>query len=151
MKKKWNNFEENVMNNYIKNIRDVNRLMSVVFFEYPVIAKNVNFVDFFLILLIRIKNIELYELIKNKFYNILIYNKLFQAMPDDDKEKFKQEYQDIVKKYNEYEYILNLLFPSLNEVVTGDSFQKYSQESYDEKFKYLENPDYFENYFLFSA
>jgi len=141
-KEKWNYFEDSVINNFIKNIRDVNRLMSIISFEYPVIAENINFVDFFLISLIRIKNIELYELIKNKFHKILKHNKLFQIMPDDDdKEKFKKEYQDIFNKYAEYKDILNLLFPSLNE----DSFG-YSQESDNKNYKYLENIDYFENY-----
>ena len=79
---------DRVIDSHIITIRDINSIVNVVSFEYPIIAEDVNFADFFLISLIRIKNITLYELIKISRYT---------------------DYDNILNGHPEYKNILSLL------------------------------------------
>jgi len=144
-KDKWSYIVRKVINKFILTIRDINKIINIMSFEYSITVEDVNFSDFFLISLMKIKNIELYELIKDNPNKFFINPELM--ILDEDKKTAKEEFKKIITKNFKYKEILTLLFPILDEDEFG-----YSQESInkDHEHKYLADAYYFENYFSFS-
>jgi len=143
-KEKWSYVVSNVINNFIVTIRDITKITNTISFEYPIMAEDINFTDFFLISLVKNTNIELYELIKNHPSKFFVNPETM--LLDEEKETQKQEYKSILKEYSQYKNILNLLFPMSNEDEFGftqDTDKKHNN-------KYLADMYYFENYFSFS-
>jgi uridine kinase len=106
-----------IIRRHILNVRDINIIMNIVSFEYPIIAEDVDFIDFFLISLIKIKNIELYE-----------YIKISQ----------KENYEDLINKYPNYKTILEFL---LNEKNDGYGEKHLSHSYYFENYFSFSMPD----------
>ncbi|MBL0687625.1 MAG: hypothetical protein JJV94_07370 [Sulfurospirillum sp.] len=142
-KMKWSHVESKVINKFILTIRDINKIINIMSFEYSIIVEDVNFSDFFLISLIKVKNIELYELIKDNPNKFFIY--LESMILDEDKKTTKEEFERIIAENVKYKEILTLLFPTLDENEFG-----YLQENKGHEHKYLADAYYFENYFSFS-
>lgn len=144
-KDKWSYVVSKVINKFILTIRDINKIINIMSFEYSITVEDVNFTDFFLISLIKVKNIELYELIKDNPNKFFINPE--SMILDEEKKKQKEDYQNILKTYDGYKHILNLLFPTSNDDEFG-----YSEEdtNKDHEHKYLSDAYYFENYFSFS-
>ena len=143
-KEKWSYVVSKVINNFIITIRDITKITNTISFEYPIMAEDVNFTDFFLISLVKNTNIELYELIKNQ-PNIFFINPETMIL-DEEKKEQKRQYETILHKYPQYISILNLLFPMSSEDEFG--FAQSSDKQHSNK--YLADMYYFENYFSFS-
>lgn len=130
----------NCIDEYIKNLRDINRITSILAFEYPLVSEDVNFVDFFVITLIKAQNIKLYNSIKN---NPTLYfeNTLFEKKEEAEKriiESFQKE-QDFLP----YQNLLSSIF---------SAFGKYELPlKNSHKNKYIANQNNFENYFSFDV
>lgn len=123
---------------YIKNLRDVKKIISIMSFEYPLICEDVNFIDFFVISLIKVQNAELYKIIKDN------PNNFFGNKTLEEQEKAnKRILESFDKKFDEYKEILKSIFPA---------FYEYGlQLGYVHKNKYMASNEYFENYFSFSV
>ncbi len=143
-KEKWSYVVSKVINNFIITIRDITKITNTISFEYPIMAEDINFTDFFLISIVKNTNIELYELIKNQ-PNIFFINPETMIL-DEEKKEQKKLYEAILHKYPQYASILNLLFPMSSEDEFG--FTQSSDKQHNNK--YLADMYYFENYFSFS-
>ncbi len=144
-KEKWSYIANKVVNKFVLTIRDINKIVNIMSFEYTITAEDVNFSDFFLISLLKIKNIKLYQLIQENPRKFFINPELM--ILDKDKKQTKEDYEKIILDYPAYEELLNLLFPTLDEDEFG-----YTQEPLikDHKTRYISDAYYFENYFSFS-
>lgn len=128
---------------YIKNIRDINRIVSVMSFEYPQIHEDVNFVDFFLISLIKIQKSELYNLIKDKKGEIFgTFD--FGDSKDIRRDKSLKYFDEHLTKYKEFKPVLEIMFPIL------DSLSDYYHYKHHEE-KPISSSQYVESYFTFSV
>lgn len=144
-KDKWYYIVNKVFPKHILTIRDINSIINIISFEYPIVVEDVNLSDFFLISLLRIKNSTLYNQIQFNHYDFFIDTETM--ILDEQKEQVKENLKKIIQENTLYQEILNLLFPTLKEDEFG-----YTQESINKnhKNKYLADPYYFENYFSFS-
>jgi len=139
-----------LLNRYIKNVRDVNKVFDAFSFEYVSISKDVNFVDFFVITLIRLHSHELYSVIKNKpelFNYELAYTTLGMYGSNDDSARQKEIIKRIKGEYPEIDKDMDLLqtvFPV---------FSTYGPRSIsgDHKRKSIGDKYYFDNYFSMSV
>ena len=131
-KDKWYYIVNKVFSKHILTIRDINSIINIISFEYPIVVEDVNLSDFFLISLIRIKDNTLYENIQNNPDNFFIDTETM--ILDEQKDQLKETFKSIIKINTSYRDILNILFPTLEE----DEFS-YSQEpvNKDHKNKYL--------------
>lgn len=125
---------------HIKNLRDINKIVSTLSFEYPLISDEVNFVDFFVISLIKIQNIKLYNSIKNN--PRLYFEKDFFEEDDTAKERILEVFEKEIE-FKDYKNLLSSIFPFFREYgLTLDNPHKE---------KYIANIDNFENYFSFDV
>lgn len=132
-----------LLGNYIKNIRDINRVVSVISFEYPQIYQDVSFVDFFLISLIKVQKIELYNLIKDKKGNIFgEYN--FGDSEEIRKEKSLKYFQENLIKFQDYKSLLEIMFPIIDPMSDYYHYKHHIE-------KPISSSQYIENYFSFSV
>jgi hypothetical protein len=135
---RWGNIRE-CISKYIKNIRDVKKIVSVIDFEYPLVCENVNFTDFFAISLIKIHDIELYNSIKNK-PELYFY---FANIRGGEEESTKRIQGTLGKEkwFSHHEKLLSSIVPALDG---------YGTWTKPHKNKYLADGDYFNNYFSFT-
>lgn len=136
---RWSIAMENI-DRYIKNLRDVNRITSILAFEYPLISEDVNFVDFFVISLIKIQSIKLYNSIKD---NPTLYFANTMYEKKEDAEKRILESFDSEEEFLDYRSLLSSIFPAFREF--GLTLNNPHKE------KYIANIDNFENYFSFDV
>ncbi|MDD5400987.1 MAG: P-loop NTPase fold protein [Sulfurimonas sp.] len=131
-----------VIDKYIKTVRDINQIANIISFEYPIIATEVNFTDFFIISLIKLKNHTLYELIQNKPNNFFIdEHKTYE--PEKEEKRIIENFENNMKDFHEFKDLLEIIFPVFSE----DDYR--SSDSH--KAKYISDIYYFENYFSFSV
>lgn len=139
--KMWNEIPS-IINNYIKTVRDINQIVNIISFEYPIIAEDVNFTDFFIISLIKLKNYELYELIQHQPNNFFLHKKIFEDEGKEEK-RITENFDTSLIKFHPFKDLLEIIFPI---------FQEYSyRDSRSYKNKYISDIYYFENYFSFST
>lgn len=145
-KDKWSSVVTIVFNKHILTVRDINSTINILSFEYPIMVEDVNFIDFFLLTLLRIKNSNLYEYIyenKDKFF--------LDSILDKEKEIIKNNFQNLLNENEEFKEILELLFPTLVQTTFSEYNFGYKEVIYnDHKNKYLADKYYFENYFSLS-
>ncbi|MBU0626044.1 KAP family NTPase [Patescibacteria group bacterium] len=135
-----------LLGRYFKNVRDVNKVFDAFSFEYTSISKDVNFVDFFVITLIRLHVHELYLVIKNNpelFNYSLAYTILGLYGSDDDNARQKEIIKRIKDEYpalDKHMDLLQTVFPVFNS---------YGPKSIngDHKRKSIGDQFYFDNYF----
>lgn len=143
---KWSSVVSIVFNKHILTVRDINSIINILSFEYPIVVEDVNFTDFFLLTLLRIKNSNLYEYIydnEDKFFLDLILDK--------EKEIIKNNFQNLLNENEKFKEILELLFPTLVQTTFSEYNFGYKEVIYnDHKNKYLVDKYYFENYFSLS-
>ncbi|WP_419678513.1 hypothetical protein ACN2EN_07585 [Aliarcobacter lanthieri] len=145
-KNKWSSAVNIVFNKHILTIRDINSIINILSFEYSIVVEDVNFTDFFLLTLLRIKNSNLYEYIyenEDKFFLDLILDK--------EKEITKNNFQNLLNENKKFKEILELLFPTLVQTTFSEyNFGSKEVIYNDHKNKYLVDKYYFENYFSLS-
>lgn len=140
-KETWNQVHL-VIEKYIKTVRDINQIVNIVSFEYPIIATEVNFTDFFIISLVRLKNHSLYELIKNKPNDFFI-DEHITFQPEEERKRIVENFDNNLKEFHEFKDLLEIVFPI---------FSEYNYQSLGNyKTKYISDIYYFENYFSFSV
>jgi len=138
-----------ILGRYIQTVRDVNKVFDTVSFEYESICQDVNFVDFFIITLIRIQAHDLYQFIKEKpEYFILDKAYLLLGYLDMDKEKIRQDLMDRIKKENtsfeDYFDLLQIIFPLFDKYDSKNTHRDHERKSISDSF-------YFDNYFTMSV
>jgi len=132
-----------VINKYIKTIRDINQIINIISFEYKYIAEEVNFTDFFIISLIRLKNYKLYELIKNEPNKFFIYTN--ESIENEKAKKNIYEYfKNNLQEFNDYKDLLKIIFPFISNQYSGAQIDGHKTKS-------ISDINYFENYFSFST
>lgn len=135
---KWSIVIYEVLTKHILTVRDINSIINILSFEYPIVVEDVNFTDFFLLTLLRVKNNNLYESIyenKNKFLL--------------DEKNIGDNFRTYLDEQKEFKNILELLFPNLRKDLHPQLASKYDIAN-DHKNKYLTDRYYFENYFSLS-
>lgn len=135
---KWSIVIYEVLTKHILTVRDINSIINILSFEYPIVVEDVNFTDFFLLTLLRVKNNNLYESIyenKNKFLL--------------DEKNIGDNFRTYFDEQKEFKNILELLFPNLRKDLHPQLASKYDIAN-DHKNKYLTDIYYFENYFSLS-
>ena len=148
---KWNALVP-LLAKYIINIRDINRVINVILFEYPQIATEVEFTDFFIISLIKVQKYELYEFIRDKKYIFKSSNsnKLLAHANKNEKDKLETErkefYTQIINFTSDFTDLFYMLFPDLS----NEQYYTWNRVSVH-KNKPLNNKHYFDNYFTFSV
>ncbi len=133
---------------YIKTVRDVNRLIDIFSFEYTSVCEDVNFIDFFVITLIRLHEEKLYRLIENR-PEMFILGLSYELLDIDfeDKEKGQQELIGLIKEkypsFDKYEKLMEVLFPI---------FDKYNPRDIrgEHQLKRIADRYYFDTYFSLS-
>lgn len=131
-----------VIDKYIKTVRDINQIVNIISFEYPIIATEVNFTDFFVISLIKLKNHALYEYIQNNSFNFFMNTNRSYTEKQAPK-KIQENFNDNLKEFHNYRDLLEIIFPVLSK------FDYRISSSH--KTKYLNDVNYFETYFSFST
>jgi predicted KAP-like P-loop ATPase len=131
-----------IIDKYIRTVRDINQIVNIISFEYPIIATEVNFTDFFIISLIKLKNHTLYELIQNKPSNFFINtNRGYQR--GEEKKRIVENFNGNLKDFHDFRDLLEIIFPIFSEYNDTDSNRH--------KTKCISDIYYFENYFSFST
>ncbi|MDR1555030.1 MAG: KAP family NTPase [Campylobacteraceae bacterium] len=140
---KYDEYRWDVVNKdkYIKSLRDLNKIIAIMSFEYPVICEDVNFVDYFIISLIKLNDITLYNSIKNHPESYFIFKKHALESIEDAERKFLENFEKEDKPLSHKE-LLEVIFPILSK-------NKYSQPQHIHKNKPLASAVYFGNYFAF--
>ena len=113
---KWIYFMDS-FSKYITNLRDIKRLIGSLKIEYNLVKDSVDFLDFIIITLIKIKNIEFYNFIQRNQY-------FFMFTHFNDKEI---SYDNMINKFNdtgygEYISLIKIIFPVFNS--NGESLRK---------------------------
>ncbi|MDP3587181.1 MAG: P-loop NTPase fold protein [Sulfuricurvum sp.] len=130
-----------IVDKYIKTVRDINKIVNIISFEYPIIATEVNFTDFFVISLIKLKNHPLYELIQNKPSDFFIDNhRVYKA--EDEKKRIIENFDENMKDFHDFKDLLEIIFPIFSEY----DYRNLGRH----ETKYISDIYYFENYFSFS-
>ncbi|MFA6138321.1 MAG: P-loop NTPase fold protein [Sulfurimonas sp.] len=132
-----------VIDKYIKTIRDINQIINIVSFEYPIIAEDVNFTDFFIISLIKLKNHTLYELIQDKPSDFFINDYRTSEVKEKEKKRIQENFNENLKDFHEFKDLLEIIFPIYSKYDFGREGSHTT--------KYISNINYFENYFSFST
>ncbi|WP_324170838.1 KAP family P-loop NTPase fold protein [Sulfurimonas sp.] len=131
-----------IVGNYIKTIRDINQIVNIISFEYPIIAEEVNFTDFFIISLIKLKKHTLYELIQNKPSDFFINTNTGYSKEEETK-RIQENFSNNLKEFHDFEDLLKISF---------SIFKEYDYRTLGgHKNKGISNFYYFENYFSFST
>jgi Cdc6-like AAA superfamily ATPase len=140
---KWGNLLF-ILEKYIKTVRDVHKIFDTVSFEHISICEDVNFVDFFIISLLRIHEYGLYELIRDnpEYFVKQFYDSMtIRNLEITDREKLLNDFKqnnDLISKHRE---ILSIIFPMYS------SHQNTTSASDKHKIKGIADPLYFGNYF----
>lgn len=135
-----------VLDNYIKNVRDINQIIGIISFEYPMICEDTNFVDFFIISLIKLKNYKLYEIIKEQPQNFFVNPKGLLITKEAEFERIYNNFNENLKEFHLFKNLLNIAFPAITK--SSHIFSEYISD--DHINKYICDIYYFENYFAFS-
>lgn len=104
------------MKKYFKNLRDVNRFLNIFYVEFTALYKDVNTVDFILILCIKLFDTKAYEYIsKNLHTFIRDYNyEVGYSNLDKWRESKTEIIKTLIKNDNTIKVIFEI-FPALNE------------------------------------
>ncbi|MFX4278358.1 KAP family P-loop NTPase fold protein [Aliarcobacter butzleri] len=136
---KWSIVVDEVLTKHILTVRDINSIINIVSFEYPIVVEDVNFTDFFLLTLLRVKNNNLYESIYENQDKFLL-----------DEKNIKEDFKIFLDEQKEFKNIIELLFPNLEK----DLYPEYNYYKKDgnnnHRNKSLTDKYYFENYFSLS-
>jgi len=144
-KERWN-YVHRLINKYIKTVRDISQIINIMSFEYPIICEDVNFTDFFLISLIKIKNHNLYDAIKNQPNDFFIDPNNIFLETKKEAEKLTKNFNDNMKEFHIYRDILEIMFPVLKEKTYSDVTHHYNNH----KEKFISDIYYHEHYFAFA-
>jgi len=134
------------LSKYIKNVRDVNRVFDAFSFEYLSISKDVNFVDFFVITLIRLHDHNLYEIIKNKpeLFNANLAYVAFEMYGSNDESQRREvilsKLKDTYPLIDEHMKLLKIIFPLFDDYGPSSIENKHDRKS-------IADTHYFDNYF----
>lgn len=143
-KDRWS-YVHRLVDKYIKTVRDISQIINIMSFEYPIICEDVNFADFFLISLIKIKNHKLYDAIKNEPFSFFVDSNNILIKSKQQAEQIRKNFNDNMTDFHKYRDILEILFPALKE-------NNYSSNAYfnEHKEKFICDIYYHENYFAFA-
>ncbi|MCT7535555.1 KAP family NTPase [Aliarcobacter cryaerophilus] len=137
---KWSIAVNKVLTKHILTVRDINSIINILSFEYPIVVEDVNFTDFFLVTLLRIKNNNLYEYIHENQKNFFL-----------DEKNLEKDFKKYLDEQKDFKNILDLLFPNLQTDLIPQYDISYKKDREDNhKNKYLSDIYYFENYFSLS-
>ncbi len=144
-KEEWQQVYQ-LLSKYIKNVRDVNKVFDAFSFEYVSISRDVNFVDFFVITLIRLYAHNLYELIKNRpeLFNVDLAYVAFEMYGSNDSASRREEIilkvREAYPELDEHINLLKTVFPLFDKYGVESIINKHDRKSIADSF-------YIDNYF----
>ncbi|MDN5050571.1 KAP family P-loop NTPase fold protein [Aliarcobacter butzleri] len=136
---KWSIVVDEVLTKHILTVRDINSIINIVSFEYPIVVEDVNFTDFFLLTLLRVKNNNLYESIYENQDKFLL-----------DEKNIEDNFKTYLDEQKEFKNILELVFPNLQKNLNPEYPSMFKREDNNHRNKSLADKYYFENYFSLS-
>jgi predicted KAP-like P-loop ATPase len=140
---RWYVIHENRhIDKYIKNLRDLNKIIAIMSFEYPIVCEDVDFIDYFILALIKLNNIALYNSIKNNPKSYIAIKEMLKEINDIEKEVLENFEKD--GRFLKYRELLGVIFP----VFSKDDHTSYQVDNIH-KSKPLASATYFSNYFAF--
>lgn len=141
---KWNELFPLLLK-YVKTVRDVNKIFATMSFEYESICEDANFVDFLIIIIIRLQSDELYQFIKEQ-PEYFSRSGSFGILTSEQQEtsKIAKELSNLIREkvesFDEYFPLIQILFPIFDEYNPRDI-------NNDHKNKPIADRHYFDHYF----
>ncbi|MDR1007266.1 MAG: KAP family NTPase [Campylobacteraceae bacterium] len=123
---------------YIKSLRDLNKIITIMSFEYPMVCEDVNFIDYFMISLIKLNNVALYNSIKNNPESYIAIKEVLKEISDTKREILENFEKD--GRFLDHKELLGIIFPVFSKSYQIDNIHKN---------KPLASAAYFDNYFAF--
>ncbi|TGC09453.1 KAP family P-loop NTPase fold protein [Methanolobus halotolerans] len=120
----WDNIHHNGFKSFFTNIRDINRYFNVLYFNYELVKKEVNVIDFIAITAIQVFLPEVYNDIK---YNKQVFAGIISSYSPSTRDVDKLICDDIIKKADSHYQVflqcyLTVLFPKLNSIYSNVSY-----------------------------
>lgn len=146
----WGNVYIGGIRQFIRNIRDINRLCNVLSFSFEMIKDDVNLVDLISIVTIQVFLPDLYRQIReNK--GLFIETIDFYWNIEYKKDEMKKKYDEIIASstiQEKMDDLLKRIFPRIEEVLGGTSYSGFERTW--RKQKRICSPEFFDNYFRLS-
>lgn len=148
----WNNVFDVCVTKYVRNARDVKRLMNGLIIKVRMIGDDINLVDLIAITLIEQKEYKLYAWIKENPSKLIggieeslrSYGKSIEEM----RKIFLSDLKAIdADKADDYFSLLNVIFPYYASKT--NSIREYHEDDYYRRMQRIGHKDYFDRYFRF--
>ena len=137
---------------FFTNMRDITRFINILEFNLELIIDEVNLVDFIVITAIQVFYSEIYD--KIKFNEFLLINYHYTALDEFQRsilEKEKSEFEELVNKNDNVNYILRVLFPKMGNIYNGNPSFKFKNKDSADKNLLIYHPNHFKAYFKLNS
>lgn len=133
---------------FFKNMRDIVRFVNILEFNLELVNGEVNYVDFIVITAIQVFYSEVYDKIKlNEF---LLINYHYTIVDEFTKEILvieKSEFEEIVNGNENLNFILQNLFPKMENMYISRPSFKFENKDFADKNLLISHPNHFKAYF----
>lgn len=137
---------------FFTNMRDITRFINILEFNLELIIDEVNLVDFIVITAIQVFHSEIYDKIKfNEFLLINYHYTVIDEFQKDILEIEKSEFEELVNKNNNVNYILRVLFPKMGNIYRNHPSFKFNNEDFADKNLLIHHPNHFKAYFKLNS
>ncbi len=137
---------------FFKNMRDIVRFINILEFNLELVNGEVNFVDFIVITAIQVFYSEVYDKIKlNEF---LLINYHYTIVDELTKEILlieKSEFEEIVNDNENLNFILQKLFPKMENMYISRPSFKFENKDFADKNLLISHPNHFKAYFKLNS
>ncbi len=137
---------------FFKNMRDIVRFINILEFNLELVNGEVNFVDFIVITSIQVFYSEVYDQIKKNEFLLINYH--YTAVDEFTKEIFsieKSEFEEIVNGNENLNYILQILFPKMENMYISHPSSKFENKDFADKNLLISHPNHFKAYFKLNS
>lgn len=133
-------------------MRDITRFINILEFNLELIIDEVNLVDFIVITAIQVFHSEIYD--KIKFNEFLLINYHYTALDELQRnilEKERSEFEELVNKNDNVNYILRVLFPKMGNIYNGNPSFSFKNKDFADKNLLIHHPNHFKAYFKLNS
>lgn len=137
---------------FFTNMRDITRFINILEFNLELIIDEVNLVDFIVITAIQVFHSEIYD--KIKFNEFLLINYHYTALDELQRnilEKERSEFEELVNKNDNVNYILRVLFPKMGNIYNGNPSFSFKNKDFADKNLLIHHPNHFKAYFKLNS
>lgn len=137
---------------FFKNMRDIVRFINILEFNLELVNGEVNFVDFIVITSIQVFYSEVYDQIKKNEFLLINYH--YTTIDEFTKEIFsieKSEFEEIVNGNENLNYILQILFPKMENMYISHPSSKFENKDFADKNLLISHPNHFKAYFKLNS